>query len=136
MKNYTFLLCLLICLLVVGCGGNKRLVGKVTFDDGESVPNGTVIFQSMDNKFMSRGEIQSDGSYKMSSESANDGIPPGEYRVYVSGISAMPEGPPSAMMLPVLLCDPKYTDPDTSGIICKVPAPGNKFDIVLERRKN
>jgi len=134
MNNYV-LFCLLFCFVAAGCSGNKKLSGKVMFDDGTPAPNGTVTFLSKNNNFMSRGEIQSDGSYKLSSAKTNDGIPPGEYKVYVSGISEMPEGPPSAMLLPILLCDPKYSDPETSGITCTIPAPGNRFDITIERRK-
>ena len=132
MKRYAFLFCLLLCLIAAGCGGNKKLTGKVTFTDGSPAPNGTVVF--LKDNFMSRGEIQSDGTYRISSEGVNDGIPPGEYRVYVSGVSEMPEGPPSAMMLPVLLGDPKYTDPETSGLTCKIPAPGNRFDFSIGDR--
>jgi len=136
MTRYTFWLCLLICLVViVGCGKNARLSGKVTFTDGEPAPNGLVIFRT--DSYQSRGEIKSDGTYFMTSEGSSDGIPPGEYKVYVQGISVMPtERPadPTQMVLPILLCDPKYTDPETSGLTCKVPAPKNKFDIVLERR--
>jgi len=137
MKKYTFfLLCLLICLVAVGCSKNKRLVGKVTFDDGETATNGTVVFQK--DNFMSRGEIKSDGTYIMSSEGTNDGLPPGEYKVAVQGIfkAAPAAAAPGQMALPILMCDPKYTNPETSGLTCKVPAPGNKFDIVLERKKN
>ena len=134
MKKYIVLLCLLICLVVIGCGKNKRLTGKVTFTDGTPAPNGTVFFRT--DNFVSRGEIKPDGSYKMTSEGKNDGIPPGEYMVYVQGITAMPttDRPknPMQMILPVLLCDPKYGNPETSGLTCKIPAPGNKFDIVLE----
>ena len=136
MKKYAFLLCLLICLVVVGCGKNKRLVGKVTFTDGTPAPSGMVVFRK--DNFMARGEIQPNGSYKMSSEGNNDGLPPGEYKVYIQGMAAMPASAPTnprlttQMVLPVLLCDPKYTDPDTSGLTCTVPAPRNRFDIVLE----
>ena len=130
MKKYTFLLCLLICLLVIGCGKNKRLVGKVTFADGTPATNGMVIFRA--DGFMARGEIKPDGSYKMSSEGTNDGLPPGEYKVGVQGIFGMPPSTPGQMTLPILLCDPKYGDPETSGLKCTVPAPRNRFDIVLE----
>ena len=135
MKKYTFLLCLLICFVVImGCSKNRRLSGTVTFDDGEPAPNGTVIFQT--GTFMARGEIKSDGSYRMSSEGTNDGLPPGEYKVGVQGIFGMPPSTsPGQMPLPILLCDPKYGDPETSGLTCKVPAPGNTYNIVLERRK-
>ena len=131
MKKYTFLICLLICLVAVGCSGNKRLVGKVTFDDGEPAPNGMVIFRT--DTFVSKGEIQPDGSYRMGSERENNGIPPGEYQVYVTSISAPP--PPGVFGPPTPLCDPKYENSETSGLTCKIPAPGNRFDFRVERRK-
>lgn len=133
MKKYNFLLCLLICLVAVGCSGNKRLNGKVTFsDDGSPALNGMVIFQK--DNFISRGEIQPDGSYSLSSEKANDGIPPGEYKVYVSGISEMPPQIPGVLVLPIPLVDSKFENPDTSGLTCTIPAPGSRFDFKVDRR--
>ena len=128
MNRCTFLICLLICLVVAGCGKNKKLTGKVTFTDGKPATTGMVIFRT--DTFMANGEIKSDGTYKMSSERENDGIPPGDYQVYVSSIFKSSQGGGAA--LPVSLCDPKFENPDTSGLTCKIPAPGNKFDIVLE----
>jgi len=134
MKNCAFMLFLLMCLIATGCSGNKKLSGKVTFEDGSPAPNGTVIF--LKDSFTSKGEIQPDGSYKMSSERENDGIPPGEYKVYVTGILEPPQVIPGAMpSMPASLCDPKYENPETSGLTCKIPAPGNRFDIKIERKK-
>ena len=133
MKNDTFVLCLLLCLVAAGCSGNKRLNGTVTFTDGEPAPNGMVNF--LKDNFMSRGEVQPDGSYTLSSERANDGIPPVEYKVYVTGITEMPPSQPGMMVPPIPICDPKFEDPDTSGLTCKIPAPGNRFDFQIERRK-
>ena len=134
MKNNTFVLCLLIGLVAAGCSGNKKLSGKVTFEDGEPAPNGTVIF--LKDNFMSKGGIQPDGSYTLSSERENDGIPSGEYQVYVSGISEPPQVVPGEMpSMPGSLCDPKYENPDTSGLTCKIPAPRNRFDFTIERKK-
>ena len=127
-KHITLLLCLLICLVVVGCGKNKRLTGKVTFTDGKPATCGIVIFRT--DTFMAKGEIKSDGTYKLSSEKENDGIPPGEYQVYVSSISK--PSPAGGAALPLPLCDPKFENPDLSGLTCKIPAPQNTFDIVLE----
>ena len=134
MSKYFILLCLLFCLIAVGCNGNKRLSGKVTFPDGKPAPGGTVYFRK--DNFTARGEIKSDGSYKVSSEKSNDGIPPGEYMVYVTGVTEAGTPVPGKMVLPVQLCDPKYGDPERSGLTCKVPAPGSRFDITLERNPN
>jgi hypothetical protein len=151
MKRCTFLLCVIFCLIAVGCSGNKKLTGKVTFSDGEPVPKGMVIFEK--DNYMSRGEIQPDGSYTMSTERANDGIPPGEYKVYVSGVMDTPKpqvqsagggtsggaggriASPSPMPMPIRLCDAKFENPNTSGLTCTIPAPGNRFDFKIERSK-
>ena len=132
MNRYPFLFCLLLCLLtclsVTGCGKNKRLTGTVTFSDGTPAKSGTVLFRQ--DNFIAKGEIQPDGSYKMSSEREKDGIPPGFYQVYVSNIFKPP--PSGVMAMPASLVDPKFENPDTSGLTCIIPAPGNKYDIVLE----
>ena len=133
MKKPTFLLCLLFCLFAAGCSGNKRLTGKVTFDDGSPAPNGSVILEK--DNHISRGEIHPDGTYRVSSEGENDGIPPGEYKVYVTGVSEMPPQMPGMMIPPTPLCEPKYTNPDTSGLTCKIPAPGNRFDFSIGPRR-
>ena len=133
MKKYVFLLYLLICFVAVGCGANKSLTGTVTFTDGEPATNGMVILRT--DTFMARGEIQPDGSYRISSERERDGVPPGVYQVYVSGISEpLPPGAGAAMPTP--LVDPKFENPDTSGLEVTIPAPRNRFDIVVERRAN
>jgi len=108
----------------------QQLKGKVTFDDDTPVTTGYVIF--LQGNHQSRGEIKPDGTYMMGSEKENNGIPPGEYQVYVSGIC---DPPPPGQMMPIPLCDPKYENADTSGLTCKIPAPKNRFDITIERRK-
>ena len=136
MKKFKLLLCLSICFVAVGCGDKVPLRGTVTFTDGETAPHGTVIFQK--DGFVARGEIQPDGSYRVSSAGVNDGLLPGEYSVHVQGITGMPPVQLGATMppLPGLLHHPRYSDPETSGLSVTVPARGNRFDIVLERQGN
>lgn len=125
MKKTAIILILCLCCLP-GCGNNKRLGGKITFSDGKPVPYGTVLFSTP--SMVARGDII-DGTYTMGTLKARDGLPPGDYQVSVTGITrADPKNP----MLFLNLCEDKYTNPNNSGLKCTVPAPGNKYDIVLE----
>ena len=128
MKNLFAVSFALLFLFFSGCGNNKQVTGKVTFSDGKPVLTGTVIFVS--GNFQARGEIE-EGSYRLSSLSQNDGLPPGEYKVYVTGVLKPSDGK-SGMGSFVSLCDDKYGNESTSGLACKVPVPGNTYDIVLD----
>jgi len=120
-------LSLFACL---GCGDQHRLKGKVTFADGQPVTKGTVIFSNA--SFQARGEIQSDGSYTVSSTGKNDGLPKGEYQVTVSGVTKTVSGGNNPMPFPVTLCHDRYANVDTTDISCTVPVSRNTFDIVLD----
>jgi len=92
-----------------------------------------VIFTT--NTFQAKGEIQPDGSFSAGSEKAGNGIPKGTYQVYVSGIGKTVPGMSFGTMEMsryVPLCHEKYESAASSGLTCTVPAPGNKYDIVLE----
>jgi len=120
-------LSLFVCL---GCSNQHRLTGKVTFSDGQPVTKGMVIFSN--GAFQARGEIQADGSYTASSTGKNDGLPKGEYKVTVSGVTKTVSGKNNPMPFPVTLCDDKYLDVNTTDLACTVPAPGKTFNIVLD----
>ena len=117
---------ILILICCSGCGnGNKKLTGKITFPDGSPVPQGFVFFDSNTANFQARGEIMQDGTYTVGSVTTNDGLPPGEYAVYVVSEKRGDGGR-------VPLVDQKYAAGTTSGIVCKVPAPKNQFDFTVE----
>ena len=122
-KHCVILLCLVVILS--GCSGDKKKVsGKVTFSDGKPVTSGKVNFST--DTYQANGTIQSDGSYQMGSIGEKDGVPPGEYKVFVTGVGRM-EG---MALLP--LCEEKYLNAHTSGLTITIPAPNNKYDLVLE----
>ena len=109
----------------------KQLTGKVTFEDGSPVTHGSVIF--VQGSHQSRGDIRPDGTYTVGTNAAKDGIPPGEYRVYIAGV--MEERGMGADGLPnyVSLINEKYTQPETSGLT--YTSGTSPFDITLERTK-
>jgi hypothetical protein len=111
--------------ILLGCGGDKKQVsGKVTFSDGKPVTTGKVVFAT--DTYQANGTINEDGSYRMGSIGEKDGVPPGVYKVFVIGVGRM-EG---MALLP--LCDEKYLNAQTSGLTITIPAPNNKYDLVLE----
>jgi hypothetical protein len=75
-------------LIVVsaGCGSGdglnrKAVSGKVTVD-GAPVPNGSVSFQPLNSGGVGSGAPIADGAYSIDAE---HGLPPGKYRVSITG---------------------------------------------------
>ena len=84
MKQISISLVLLFCALIaVGCGENVKVTGKVSFPDGEPLSTGQVIFEN--EKISGMGKLSADGSYTLGSDKENNGIPPGKYRVFITG---------------------------------------------------
>ena len=139
----SLLFAILLCLVVVfaGCSKNKQVKGKVLLTDGTPVARGHVVFTN--DVFSANGEIKGDGSYVMGSLKANDGLPPGEYTVYITGATQMgksvefqtlgPGGKMQKSTIPSLtpVIAEKYTSAETSDIKCKVEK-SMTFDIKVE----
>lgn len=73
---------MLFCVLA-GCSNNIKFGGKVTYEDGTPLTIGTVVFSTP--TYQADGEIQPDGSYRLGSLHPKDGLPPGQYQVFVIG---------------------------------------------------
>lgn len=135
MKNT--IICLLLAMLVAssGCGEGKQVTGKVTYGDGSPVTVGQVAFVT--DTFYSYGQIKPDGTYVMGSKKANDGLPPGTYKVYLEGTTIVaPEQGSDPKKAPKMVATEhvavKYLSPTDSGLTCEVQ--GNTvFDIKVEK---
>ena len=123
----------ILLTLVVGCGSNVGLKGKVTFsDDGSPVPSGTVAFRK-DGK-IARGDIKEDGTYVVGFEKEADGLPPGKYEVFISGackVVGRNEAEETDILEPLIA--KKYDAPETSGLTVEVTASTKVFDIKVDR---
>jgi hypothetical protein len=109
--------------------------------DGTPLARGEVIFER--DVFSARGDIQPDGSYVMGSLQANDGLPKGEYVVYIRGATEVGEagqvrslgggGQTSmvsiASMTPIIALE--YTSGSTSPLKCNVQK-SMTYDINVE----
>ncbi len=87
-NNVSKLLALFSVLLLVacvGCGGRFKVKGKVVFSDGSPLTFGTVNFTN--NDVICKGQIEKDGTFEMRTFKPGDGVPPGTYKVFISGTS-------------------------------------------------
>ena len=136
MKQLLFTLIVTGLICVTGCGRGATVKGKVTFADGTPLTAGEVIFQT-ENR-MASGNIQADGTYKLSSESQHDGVPPGNYGVRIVrayDTSKMPPGisPSEAMKFPPIpLINKKFEKTETSELTCEVKG-SMTFDITVTK---
>jgi hypothetical protein len=120
---------LLVCLamLATGCGprvkdGVYRVSGTVKFTDGQPVTSGTIYFDN--DKYNSFGQIQSDGSYKLTTLNPGDGAPPGNAKVYFS---------PDLTGGATPLLARKYSSAGSSDLTQEVKPQKNTIDITVER---
>jgi hypothetical protein len=118
---------------VAGCGsGRYPVTGRVLYKDGSPVTEGTVIGEAAegDRKVMAQGAVQPDGSFSWGTERPGDGAWPGKYRVVVVA-RALGEAEAAKGMLPAI--DPKYSNPQTSGIEFDIKETHNEFTITVTR---
>ncbi|MDR1477559.1 MAG: hypothetical protein LBJ00_01300 [Planctomycetaceae bacterium] len=141
MKHIFIIVTLIVCTTFVGCSGNVPLGGRITFtDNGEPLSEGTIGFVSGTNQ--ARGDIDKDGKYTLGFQSAGNGLPKGEYKIYIQavqvelqmGADENGDGEPDIVdRKETPLIDKKYANPDTSGLTFTVDGKTKTFDIKVER---
>jgi hypothetical protein len=126
-----------------GIGRRYPVSGKVTYK-GEPVPKGTVSFTPADSKIgrHAGGDIQPDGSYRLTTLTPGDGALPGKYLVSVAAqevdTSATKNAVGGMYRVDIVAKAPrkylvsrKYADPNQSGLTAEVKAETNTFDFHL-----
>ena len=133
---------LLVFICVTGCSGNVKVTGKVAFPDGEPLSTGQVIFEN--EKMSAMGRLSEDGSYTLGSDKEGNGIPPGKYRVYITGAVTYGEPPPpptdmysqrgslSPLAPSITLINRKFLSVETSGLEVDVKG-AMTYDIKVEK---
>lgn len=140
--KYRFLFLFLILMISLsGCSKNVSVSGKVTFEDGSPLKIGSVVFENA--TMSARGELNENGEYKLGSTKESNGLPKGEYKVFIVGAveeiiddsaSDSYEGN-SAMSGQMTrstkeLIDSKFKFPEKSGLSCSVQGK-TTFDITV-----
>ena len=111
------LLCLI--LFAVGCGNKCGMKGKVVYSDDQTPLDGGEVCLVSD-KGIARGAIDKDGNYVVGSIKANDGLPPGNYRVYLTSTELYEPVPGALLPKRIPRIDEKYQQPETSGLSVEV----------------
>jgi hypothetical protein len=127
-----------VALLVApgsGCKRNPRVVpvsGTILYN-GKPLPFGSVMFQP-DKGQAAVGDVQADGSFKLSSYGPNDGAVPGKHKVSISCYEGHRPGKASGDSLGKLLIPLKYTRFGSSGLTADIndTSDGKPQEIVLE----
>ena len=122
-----------------GCGSESErpatfpVQGKVSYK-GQPVTKGTVTFES-DGGQTATGEIQPDGTYKLSSFAKDDGALPGHHKVMVIANDADPTlmpGSSPGYKPPKDLVPKKYSQFDTSGLEATVAKDKTSYEFDLK----
>ncbi len=130
------LLLTLILLVSIGCSDKRPLSGKVTFsDNGEPLTKGAVFFTTP--TFVAQGDLKKDGTYTVGSLDLDDGIPPGDYKVYIAGADDITYRNVGDRKVEVRksLIDPKYRSSEESGLTFTVDGSTRTFNIEVDRAK-
>ena len=131
-QRLLLLIGLLIFGIFIGCGKMKPISGRVTFsDDGSPLTQGLVVFQTP--SYQARGQLNENGEYTLSSLKEGDGIPEGEYSVFVDG--TFTDGPKGKNGMPtstINLVAEKFNGVE-SGLKFKVGSGSKTFDFKVDR---
>jgi hypothetical protein len=138
-------LVVIFLIALVGCNQNVQMNGTVTFsDNGEPLEIGTVVFANTATQ--ASGQLTKGGNYTLGSLGSNDGIPKGEYTIFIEKANqyvdtdiideeATSEGNTSKIYVKKLipLIHSKHTSMNTSELKLKVDGSTNTFDIKVDR---
>jgi hypothetical protein len=109
-----------------------QVVRGQLYVDGQPAPGAYVVFQSVEGRRAARadGLVEADSSFRLSTYTAYDGIPAGEYNVSVVWRKPFLDGAgqPGPNLLPA-----RYADADRSGLRVKIT--GGVNDVVLELKR-
>jgi hypothetical protein len=121
-----------------GCGRRLYPVeGQLVWADGQparELAGGMVYFESAEHRTISRAQVEADGRFQLTTDRpGGDGVPPGPHRIYVveprRGGGESGEPPAPAQM------DPRFGNPETSGLEMTVPPPSNPVVLKVERAR-
>src|SRR5437764_1356216 len=121
-----------VLVAVTGCGAGLQPVrGTVKLPDGKPAAGSQVVFEGglEGKKVSARGDVQSDGSFELSTYKPGDGVPPGKYKVQVN--------PPPMVNAEAAYVSPfnaKYSNFETSGLEFEVKS-GQRSEFPIQVTK-
>lgn len=137
MKRYFYTLLLLVLVCCLGCTGRIPAHGVVKFSDGTPLESGTIFMSN--GLVMFQGGLQENGRFSIGEWKDGDGIPPGQYRVWIANANKIENvydktGEKVVKRIDITVIDRKYESPDTSGLTFEVkPGQKNEIEIIIEK---
>ena len=104
--------------------------GRVTFADGRPVQGGTIEFTSTAERSSSIGQIQQDGTFRLTTNEEGDAALPGPHIVIITQGYVPLSSKPAHFHGPRVPA--KYSSYETSGLTVEVEAGDNDVPIVLD----
>jgi len=115
-----------LALAIVGCGPNLSGVTGTVKYKGEPLKSGAITFIP-DKGRPSSGKIVNGEIVEVTTNQANDGLPPGHYKVHIQSVS----NPDDMYAEHESLIPLRYGDPEKSGLTADIKSGPNelKFDL-------
>src|SRR5688572_3119931 len=138
--SYIYLIALVLPgALLVGCGSGMATVeGNVVWQDGspaKELQGSYVVFENPNQDVSARGLIQSDGSFRLTTDKPDDGVPPGEYKVLIFEVGRKPLGGPDSSLMEPSRMDSRYMDLDRTDLTAEVKPGVNPITLKIDRNK-
>lgn len=127
----------LLLLVALGCSHSDNpktypVDGKVSFK-GQPITSGMVLLTPTDSGHAATGNLEKDGSFRLTTFQKNDGAVAGKYQVAIQVFPTEGAGLPGAEFAgktpPVPL---KYGSPASSGLTAEIKAGENHLDFALK----
>jgi hypothetical protein len=126
-----------VAFALVGCGSSDGpktypVKGNVTYR-GQPVTSGMVLLTPQDSGHAATGNLEKDGTFRLTTFKKDDGAAPGKYHVAVQVFPSEGAGLPGAEFAgkppPV---PPKYMNAATSGLSAEIKAGENQLELSLK----
>ena len=125
-----------------GCAGSGiyPVEGKVVWKDGTpatELAGSHVIFDNPEKRTSSRGIIQANGTFGLTTRNADDGAPAGDYKVMIIEAnrqtvpSTTDEGDATQLMPGAM--DSRYSDPSTTDLHATITRGTNQITLTVDR---
>jgi hypothetical protein len=126
-----------LLLLAAGCSGGIKISGTVMYEeDGSPVKHGSVVFGTEKNTY--QGLIK-DGKYVSGRERPNQGIPAGQYKVWLLNVDDVDWKPNAdntdSVRVYTQNIDPQYISSSTTPLTLEVKSGTKTFDIKVRKPK-
>jgi hypothetical protein len=128
----------LVFLAGCGSGGVHPVDGQVVWKDGtpaKDLAGSLVIFELPEKQTSSRGSIQADGSFRLTTAKENDGAPAGEHTVLILEVGRKSLGGPDSSAIAPGKIDTRYATPATSDLRATIKPGKNNLTLTVERSK-